>query len=156
MRGDSRGCVAALGEAERTLTRVGDERPAEWIAGFDEGSLAGETALCLRQLGDLCEAQRHAERVIELRSGDRVRSRAFGQLTLAGVFADAGRPDEAAVIGLAVCDLMPSLTSARVRVRLDQLGNALQCHSSLSDVATFLACLAALNASEQEASRWPV
>lgn len=83
MRGDSTGCRVALHEAERTLGAARSEPPAEWLAEFDAGSLASEAALCLRQLGDLLEAERQAHQVIELRSGDRVRSRAFGQLTLA-------------------------------------------------------------------------
>jgi hypothetical protein len=156
MRGDRRACVTALAEAERVLSRVGGEQPADWIAQFDEASLASESALCLRQIGELSEAQRQAERVIELRKGDRIRSRAFGQITLAGVLADAGRLDEAALIGLAVCELLPTLSSARVRSRLDRLAKTLQRRSSVSEVDRFLACLAAHSEEQLEDVTWPV
>ncbi|WP_215541343.1 hypothetical protein [Amycolatopsis sp. CA-230715] len=153
--GDSRACVTALEKAEQALGRVGDERAAEWIAGFDAGSLASETALCLRRLGDLSEARRQAELVITLRQGDRVRSRAFGQLTLARVLADAGEPGEAAAMGIAVCEVLPALSSTRVRSRLDRLGEVLQHNNSVPEVANFLDRLA-VDDNQQESSAWPV
>jgi hypothetical protein len=157
MPGESSSSVAALTAAETTLAGTGNEVPADWIAGFDEASLASETALCLRQLRDLPGAQRQAERVIALRSGDRVRSRAFGQLTLAGVLADSGRVDEAAVIGLELCRVAGSLASARVRSRLDQLGAGLRPYAAVSEVAEFLACLASLSSQRRTEDRaWPV
>lgn len=65
--------------------------------------MAGEAALCLLGLGDLAAAERAAERVIRLCDRDRVRSRVFGELTLARVLVQAGRPDEAAARGRAAC-----------------------------------------------------
>ncbi|MDI5975666.1 hypothetical protein [Amycolatopsis magusensis] len=157
MRGDGRESVAALGNAERTLSSADGEGAAAWISGFDEASLAGEVALCLRRLGDLPGAQRHAERVIELRSGDRVRSRAFGKLTLARVLADSGRLEEAAVIGTELCRVATSLTSARVRARLDRLGDVLRPHAAVPEVAEFLTCLTATPVTTaEEGARWPV
>lgn len=155
-RGERAATVASLNDAERTLASAGSEVPAEWIAGFDEAALANETALCLRELGDLDGAQRHAERVIALRSGDRVRSRAFGQLTLAGVLVDAGRMDEAAAIGSELCEVAASLTSARVRSRLDALGAVLRPHATTREVATFLSDLAAVTPTPAPTSGWPV
>lgn len=113
--------TAALGTAERSLAAAGGTEPAEWIAHFDEGALAGVVALCQLEIGDLTAAERAARRVIELRDGDRVRSRAFGQLTLARVLFCNQRHDEAALLGRAVCDVVPSLTSTRVRSRLAAL-----------------------------------
>lgn len=49
---------AALHEAERILDTARNEPLAEWSAEFDAGALASETALCLRQLADLPEAER--------------------------------------------------------------------------------------------------
>ncbi len=145
----------ALAAAERALGTA-DVEPAEWIAGFDEAALAGEVALCLLGLGDLAAAERAAERVIELRDGDRVRSRAFGQLTLARVLVHAGRPDEAAVHGRAVCAVAPSLSSARVHRQLTGLGAALHPYRDATEVAGFLGQLATLPAAARKEPVWPV
>jgi hypothetical protein len=154
--GDRHACTAALDSAERALAAGHDEAPAEWIAGFDEASLASEAALCLRQLGDLAGAERHAQRVIELRVGDRVRSRAFGKLILAGVLVDAGRVDEAAAIGTELCAIAGQLTSARVRARLDRLGAVLRYHAASPAVASFLDALASITPQAAVDSGWPV
>jgi tetratricopeptide (TPR) repeat protein len=160
LRGDARGCTVALDDAERTLDTVADEQPAEWIAHFDAASLAAEAARCFRQLGRLAQAEQQAHRVIELCSGDRVRSRAFGQLTLARVLVDAGRHDEAATVGREVCAVAPSLTSARVRARLDRLGDILATRRGSPDVAAFLEDLRSLRSHDEprsdDAASWPV
>ncbi|MFL6122893.1 hypothetical protein [Actinophytocola sp.] len=156
-QGDRHACGAALTEAEHVLATARDEEPAEWIAGFDEASLANEAALCLRQLGDLRGAEQQAKLVIRLRVGDRVRSRAFGQLTLAGVLVDAGRVDEAATIGTELCTVAGSLTSARVRARLDRLGAALRPHAAVPEVAAFLDALASITPqTDTTDTGWPV
>lgn len=160
LQGDGNGCVAALDNAERTLETSRDELSAEWIAHFDDASLAAEAALCFRQLGHLDQAEREAHRVIELRRGDRVRSRAFGQLTLARVLIDAGRHDEAAAVGREVCAIAESLTSARVRTRLDRLGDILSTRRTSQDVAAFLADLESLRSRDEpplaDTASWPV
>lgn len=150
--------TAALGTAERSLSAANGTEHAEWIAHFDEGALAGEMALCLLEIGDLAAAERAARRVVELRDGDRVRSRAFGQLTLARVLLRAHRPDEAAQLGQAVCDVVPSLTSTRVRSRLAALGEALGPHRAVAGVRGFLDQLAAVPAytTGKKEPTWPV
>lgn len=155
LRGQERETTVALDAAERALGTT-DAEAAEWIAGFDEAALAGEIALCLLGLGELAAAERAAERVIELRDGDRVRSRAFGQLTLARVLVHAGRPDEAAVHGRAVCAVAPSLTSARVHRQLTGLGAALHPYRDATEVAGFLGQLATLPATTRKEPVWPV
>jgi tetratricopeptide (TPR) repeat protein len=157
MRGDAAGCRAALHEAERTLDAARNEPPAEWPAEFDAGSLASEAALCLRQLGDLPEAERQAHRILELRPGDRVRSRALGQLTLARVLVDAGRVDEAATVGQEVCQAVPSLTSTRVLARLDRLGAALARYRQVPEVSAFFAALPAARRDDTPGpTAWPI
>jgi len=154
-----RSAAAALDAAEDALAAAAGTEPAEWIAGFDEGALASEAALCRLGIGDLAGAERAALRVIELRDGDRVRSRAFGQLTLARVLVCASRPDEAATLGCAVCEVVPSLTSARVRVQLAGLGETLRPHCTAGGVADFLDQLATLppgTAAGNRESTWPV
>ncbi|MGH3841052.1 MAG: hypothetical protein ACRDS0_06360 [Pseudonocardiaceae bacterium] len=157
MRGDAAGCRAALRQAERTLETARNEPSADWIAEFDAGSLASEAALCLRQLGDLPEAERQAHRVIMLRPGDRVRSRTFGQLTLARVLVDARRIDEAAAVGQRVCQVAPSLTSHRVLAQLDRLGAAIGSHHQLPEVSAFLAALPVVRRDKTHGGEtWPV
>ena len=90
--------VRCLSLAETALQGAQDEPRSPWINNFDEASLANEAARCMRQLGDLGEAQRQAEKVIALRPVTRPRSRAFGLFTQASVLAASGKPDEAAAV----------------------------------------------------------
>jgi hypothetical protein len=92
---EPRASIAALARAEDALA-AGGGRDMAWVSHFDEGSLASEAAMCLRRLGDADQAEVHARRAIELRGGDRVRSRTFAQITLARILAGTERVDEAA------------------------------------------------------------
>ena len=89
-------CAASLDHARHTLDTSSGASNPEWVAGFDEASLAAESALCFYNLGQLDQAETEARTVIALRVGDRVRSRALGQLTLANILYQAGHIDEAA------------------------------------------------------------
>ena len=159
MRGDKQSCTSALDNSKQALSMATDEHPAEWTAPFDEGSLAAEAALCLRQLGQLDAAEHHARRAVSLRNGDRIRGRAFSQVTLARVLV-ANRPDEAAAIGRQVCTVAPHLASERIRTRLDRLAAALILHQSQLEVSTFLAELRALRHARpdhvSDGASWPV
>jgi Tetratricopeptide repeat. len=93
--GHARECIRLLTRAEGALGTARHDGRSPWISAFDKGSLASEAARCLHQLGDLSEARRQAELVVELRPAERVRSRAFGQLILATVLIAQGKPDEA-------------------------------------------------------------
>jgi DNA-binding XRE family transcriptional regulator len=160
LRGERRSCTQELDAAERTLTGANNETAADWIASFDDASLASEAALCFLQLTEYREAESQAREVIRLRSGDRVRSRAFGQLTLANVLLEAGRPDEAAMLGQEVCRSTTSLSSARVVQRLHNLGRSLAPARSAPEVAAFLLALGALghgpDGHEGRTITWPV
>jgi transcriptional regulator with XRE-family HTH domain len=145
MQGRAKECRLALGAACQALRSCKGSARAGWIAGFDEASLAGESALCFYSLGALGEAESQARKVIELRrSGDRVRSRIFGQLTLANVLLKSGAVDEAAKIGSEICLAVKSLNSARVRSGLSRLGESLRASRAIPDVALFLDHLAQL------------
>ena len=154
-------CRAALEAADDALlNRVGSTR-AEWIAGFDEASLAGESALCFYSLGALGEAEDSARKVIELRRvGDRVRSRTFGQLTLSNVLVRAGAVEEAARIGSEICLVVESLNSARVRSGISRLGKSLGASRAVPDVALFLDRLTQLSEKKMSVmpdhAGWPV
>ena len=88
MQGRRRECSANLHAAAASLEAADDETAPEWVAPFDAGSLAAETALCLAELGELAEAERHARQVIVLRTPARARVRAAHT----GPGAAGGRP----------------------------------------------------------------
>lgn len=157
LQGDGRSCIDELRNAQQVISEVGGEPSAEWIAVFDEASLASEAALCFLQLAELDEAERHARHVIKLRSGDRVRSRSFGQLTLANVLVAARRVDEAAALGEEVCAVTSSLSSTRVTNRLVQLGDSLETFRKVPEVSNFLIKLSQIpTAQESQEPTWPV
>jgi transcriptional regulator with XRE-family HTH domain len=142
---------AALGEpaasarlllrAEQTLDRAPAGEQSEWISRFDEASLAGEAARCLRRLGQLGDARRQAERVIALRPGDRARSRAFGQLILAQVLIQQRKLDEACAVGRQILDGTAALSSFLVLRQLQRLRELLAADQSAPAVAEFLGYL---------------
>jgi transcriptional regulator with XRE-family HTH domain len=161
MQSRAKECHLALDAAYETLRNCRGSTRAGWIAGFDEASLAGESALCFYSLGALDEAENEARKVIELRHiGDRARSRAFGQLTLANVLFKSGAVDEAARIGSEICLAARSLNSARVRACLSRLGKSLGVSRTVPDVALFLDHLTQLTeksiAVSHDQTRWPL
>jgi hypothetical protein len=161
MQGQEKECRLALDAARDALRNCGNSARVEWIAGFDEASLASEAALCFYSLGALGEAESQARKVIELRrSGDRVRSRTLGQLTLANVLLKSGAVDEAARMGSEICLAVESLNSARVRSGLSRLGESLRASWTVPDVTLFLGHLTQLAEKSVVAScnqtRWPL
>jgi tetratricopeptide (TPR) repeat protein len=140
-RRDSAACATALVQAESALSNSTAEPASPWVSGFDKGALASEAARCLRQLGQLDQAQRQAERVLTLRSSERARSRAFGQLILVTVLIAQGKPDEACGLAAEVLDATQSLGSYLVIQQLQALHRLLQPYQSSSSVSGFLASL---------------
>jgi tetratricopeptide (TPR) repeat protein len=136
-------CIALLGRAERALGHPVEERPSRWAAGFDEGSLASEAARCMQLLGDLAEARRQAERIVQLRPASRARSRAFGNLMLAGTLAAQGEHETACAVAAEVVDATQALSSHVVVQQLRDLAQVLAPHGSSSVIGDFLARLEA-------------
>ncbi|WP_233159658.1 hypothetical protein [Pseudonocardia sp. MH-G8] len=155
---DRDGCLDELARAERALGGRNDDEHATWAAHFDGGSLAAEVATALHLLGDLDGAQRHVRQLLELRGGDRVRSLAFGRLSLASVLLDAGQSDEAAILGRQVAQIVPTLSSARVRSRLGELALAIRGRPETAVTRSFLAEMADLAGGKtpEAVSAWPV
>ncbi|MEU7478325.1 helix-turn-helix transcriptional regulator [Lentzea sp. NPDC042327] len=160
LTGENQACAESLDTAESLLDQATNEKPADWIANFDEASLASEAAQCFLALAEYAEAEQRATTAIQLRTGDRVRSRAFGQLTMANILIGAGRLDEAAAFGNEVCKVTASLSSTRVLDQLNALGHTLASARSVPEVAHFLATLGALSqvsdAKEGQTATWPV
>jgi hypothetical protein len=160
MRGLEYECKTALEEAHESLASgKADDVTIGWIAGFDDASLASESALCYLALGVLISAESESRKVIHLRDGDRVRSRALSQLTLANVMLRRRDYNEAARLGLEICAVAPALNSVRVHTGLSSLGRALGNFSGTPDVAAFLvaqveACREQIDLDQED--RWPV
>jgi hypothetical protein len=160
IQGRERDCRRALDVAYDSLNNYDGSFSVGWIARFDEASLASESALCFYALDALTEAENEARRVIELRRiGDRVRSRAFGQLTLANVLLKAGAIEEAATVGSEICVAAHSLNSARVRSALASLGQSLHIARTVPEVVIFLDRLTELTEASvvsRHQERWPL
>jgi hypothetical protein len=139
--GESAASARLLLRAEQTLDQVAAAERSEWVSRFDEASLAGEAARCLRRLGQLDEARRQAERVIALRPGDRARSRAFGQLILALVLVQERKLDEACAVGSQILDGTAAVSSFLVVRQLQRLRDVLAADQSAPAVAEFLGYL---------------
>jgi transcriptional regulator with XRE-family HTH domain len=137
-QGDSAACARLLLQAEQTLDTVLPAERSTWISRFDEGSLAGEAARSLRQLGQLARARQQAERVLTLRPVDRARSRAFGQLVLARVLIEERDLDGASEVGRDVLDSTQALGSLLVVRQLQRLRDLLAVNRSAPPVAQFL------------------
>ncbi len=131
-----------LARAEKALEGTHDEEPSTWVSHFDEGSLASEAARCMRHLGKPTQAQRHAERIIELRPADRTRSRAFGQLILIMALIEQGEPEQACAIAREVLNSTQSLGSYLVIQQLRDIQLLLEPYSANVVVKDFLECLA--------------
>ncbi|HEY3035312.1 MAG TPA: NUDIX hydrolase, partial [Streptosporangiaceae bacterium] len=133
--GESAAAARLLLRAEQALDQAPAAERSEWVSRFDEASLAGEAARCLRRLGQLGDARRQAERVIALRPGDRARSRAFGQLVLAQVLIQQRQLDEACAVGRQILDGTAALSSFLVVRQLQRLRKLLAADQSAPAVA---------------------
>jgi hypothetical protein len=134
-------CVRMLHSAEKGLAAPQDEVPSEWVAAFDEGSLASEAARCMRQIGDVSETQRQAARIVALRPRGRSRSRALGQLMLAETLAAQGQFECACGVATEVLDATQALSSHIVVQQLRDLAHALAPVGSAGGVKEFLSRL---------------
>jgi tetratricopeptide (TPR) repeat protein len=134
--------LTLLTRAEKALEGTHDEEPSTWVSHFDEGSLASEAARCMQQLSKPAHAQRHAERIIELRPADRTRSRAFGQLILITALIEQGEPEQACAIAREVLHSTQSLGSYLVIQQLRDIQLLLKSYKGVAVVEDFLECLA--------------
>lgn len=152
------GTYAALRLAERALATTQATETAEWVSPFDQASLSAETAHSLRDIGDFRGAEEHARLVLQLRDGERLRSRSLGQLTLAQTLIARRRLDEAAQLGHLVCDATNALTSARVHKQLHDLDAHLIAQSRTSLVTQLHERVEQLASHDEdnEESEWPL
>lgn len=138
MIGRSHECAKLLAKAESALAGPLTDEPSSWLSRFDEGALASEAARCMHRLGRPSAAQRHGERIIELRPAERIRSRAFGQLVLARAHLRQRQLEEAAAVALEALVATRSLSSHVVLTQLVGLGESMARHRSVKVVADLL------------------
>jgi hypothetical protein len=139
---------AQLGDARtaRGLLRVAGEsagkspggEQSDWVAPFDEASLASEVLRCMQDLHDLSEARRQAEQILLLRPPSRARSRTLGQIGLAKVCVAQRRLDEAIANTDELLVLAHSVTSAVVTCELAELAQMLKNHRNDAGVGELL------------------
>jgi len=130
-KGDERGCLAALCEAERWFSRRMPEDDPYWLRYFDEAELAAEHAHSFRELGMAELSGQHAERALALHGAIYVRSSSFVRTVLAESHVARGELEQGLllagdVVETAACGLRSARTIEYIRDfirRLDPFGS---------------------------------
>ncbi|MFJ8590842.1 hypothetical protein [Streptomyces sp. NPDC093598] len=135
---DRVGCEQALARAQAFFERGPSDADPEWMSFYGEAELEGLEAQCWSTLGDWPRAARHARRAAELQDPHFTRNIALYTAELADDLARGGRPDEAAVAGMRVLDLLAEVQSSRVQTMLAATARVLLPHRRASGVSAFL------------------
>ncbi|MDX3310789.1 hypothetical protein ACWGH3_23880 [Streptomyces sp. NPDC054884] len=135
---DRTGCEQALVRAQALYDRGRCDHDPEWMSFYGEAELEGLTAQCWSALGDWPRAARHARRAADLQDPHFTRNIALYTAELADDLARGGRPDEAAVAGLRVLDLLDQVQSSRIQTMLAGTARVLLPHRRAGGVSTFL------------------
>ncbi|MFF2514900.1 hypothetical protein [Streptomyces sp. NPDC058086] len=135
---DRTGCEQALVRAQTLFERGPSETDPEWMTFYGEAELEGLEAQCWSTLGDWTRAARHARRAAHLQDPHFTRNIALYTAELADDLARGGRPDEAAVAGLRVLDLLGEVQSSRIQTMLAGTARVLLPHRRASGVSAFL------------------
>ncbi|MEU0386424.1 hypothetical protein [Streptomyces chartreusis] len=135
---DRAGCEQALARAQALFERGPSDDDPEWMSFYGEAELEGLEAQCWSTLGDWPRAARHARRAAELQDPHFTRNIALYTAELADDLARGGRPDEAAVAGMRVLDLLEEVQSSRIQTMLAATARVLSPHRRASGVSAFL------------------
>ncbi|MFI7504634.1 hypothetical protein ACIBVL_40415 [Streptomyces sp. NPDC049687] len=135
---DRAGCEQALARAHALYDRGPSDADPEWMSFYGEAELAGLEAQCWSALGDWTRAARHAGRAADLQDPHFTRNIALYTTELADDLARGGRPDEAAVAGMRVLDLLDQVQSSRIQAMLEGTARVLLPHRRASGVQEFL------------------
>ncbi|MZF84072.1 hypothetical protein [Streptomyces sp. SID5643] len=135
---DRVGCEQALVRAQAFFERGPSDADPEWMSFYGEAELEGLEAQCWSTLGDWPRAARHARRAAALQDPHFTRNIALYTAELADDLARGGRPDEAAVAGMRVLDLLEEVQSSRVQTMLAATARVLLPHRRASGVSAFL------------------
>ncbi|MCX5317064.1 hypothetical protein [Streptomyces sp. NBC_00154] len=140
---EGRDAQRALDSARDALALARSVPPSHWVAPFDEAALASEAASALLDLGALDAAVQEAERALTLRDASRVRSRAFGQVTLARVLLAQEQVDAACQVGVELLTAGQSVTSLRLSSQLDSLQAEFDRYRQVPEVRDLLSRMSA-------------
>ncbi|WP_405882206.1 hypothetical protein OG762_28550 [Streptomyces sp. NBC_01136] len=135
---DRPGCEQALARAQTLFERGSSQADPEWMSFYGEAELEGLEAQCWSTLGDWPRAARHARRAAHLQDPHFTRNIALYTAELADDLARGGRPDEAALAGLRVLDLLGEVQSSRIQTMLAGTARVLLPHRGASGVSAFL------------------
>ncbi|MFS8202556.1 hypothetical protein ACLVWQ_28180 [Streptomyces sp. CWNU-52B] len=135
---DRTGCEQALNRAQALYGRGPCDADPEWMSFYGDAELAGLEAQCWSTLGDWQRAAHQARRATRLQDPHFTRNLALYTAELADDLARAGHPDEAAVAGLRVLDLLDQVQSSRVQTMLAGTARVLLPHRRASEVSDFL------------------
>ncbi|MER5835519.1 hypothetical protein ABT116_32990 [Streptomyces sp. NPDC002130] len=135
---DRVGCEQALARAQAFFERGPSDADPEWMSFYGEAELEGLEAQCWSTLGDWPRAAQHARRAAELQDPHFTRNIALYTAELADDLARGGRPDEAAVAGMRVLDLLEEVQSSRVQTMLAATARVLRPHRRATGVTAFL------------------
>ncbi|GLX22532.1 hypothetical protein [Streptomyces lavendulae] len=141
-RDEGRGARQALDSAREALSLAASVPMSPWVAPFDEAALASEAASALLDLGTLDAAADEATRALALRDASRVRSRAFGQVTLARVLLAQEHVDAACQVGVELLTAGQSVTSLRLSSQLALLQSDFGLHRQVPEVRDLLSRMA--------------
>ncbi|UYQ62266.1 tetratricopeptide repeat protein [Streptomyces peucetius] len=136
--GDRASCEQSLARAHAYFARGASGADPEWMSFFAEPELEALQAQCWSALGEWSRAARHAERAATLQDRRFTRNLALYRAELAADLARAGAPDEAAVAGEQVLDLLGEVRSSRIESMLADTAKVLLPHSRTPAVASFL------------------
>jgi hypothetical protein len=142
---DRVGACRAMADARRELGRTGTGPRPWWVPPFDEGALAGEAALTLRDLRLFGAAELEAQRAVRLRDQQRGRGHAFGSIRLARILVDRREPERASAVGSDLLDSCRMIGSVRITRDLTSLARSLDPYRDLRVVGEFLDGVATVN-----------
>lgn len=131
---DKRGSVKALRDAEGAFNRAEHGSRPSWLSYYDAAYLAAKMAHCLRELGELRQAERFARRSLEMSAGYD-RGKLFNTALLASILTDRREIEEACTVGRAALQLAGRLHSARSRAYLRDFAQRLRRHRSVPAAA---------------------
>ncbi|WP_406008752.1 hypothetical protein OG440_23500 [Streptomyces sp. NBC_00637] len=135
---DRTGCEQALVRAQALYDRGPCDSDPEWMSFYGEAELEGLEAQCWSTLGDWPRAARHAKRAADLQDPHFSRNIALYTAELADDLARGGHPDEAALAGMRVLDLLDQVQSSRIQTMLAGTARVLLPHRRAGGVSTFL------------------
>ncbi|EFC80662.1 hypothetical protein [Parafrankia sp. EUN1f] len=124
--GDESGCMRALAEMERVISREPGEAPS-WAGHYNSGDVAECQGHCFMLLGKSTVAEQRLLEARYLQGEARARSRAYAEADLALSYLRRPRPDLEAAIeaGYQAVELAGSVSSTRITNKLTELDEAI-------------------------------